>query len=394
MKRNYLIAVICSLVMILLFGSVFFTTPESEKRIKVGYIYVGDASTAYTYNFIMAEEKIAETYGDRVENIRKFNVTEGEEEESLQELINEGCEIIFGTSYGYGETLKKAAKEHPEIQFCQATCSNAGEKPVLSNYHTFMGKIFEGRYVSGVAAGMKLKEMIENGEIKKDEALIGYVGAFSCAEVISGYTAFFLGVRSVVPEAEMKVRYTNTWSDFIEEKAIATQLINEGCRIISQHSDTYGPAVACENAKQKTYHISYNQNMLDMAPTTSIIGCRINWAPYMVSAVGAVLNDEKIEEVLDADIHGTDAGAGFQKNWVQMLELNEYIAADGTREAVEQCIDQLIAEDHLLFVGDYIGVDPVDSSDTIDLNDGYEENKESSAPTFHYVLKDVIHVEE
>ena len=142
----------------------------------------------------------------------------------------------------YGEKTKEYAEAYPEIQFCQATCSNANEEPVLKNYHTFMGNIYQGRYISGVVAGMKLQELIEDGEITPGQAKAGYIGAYSCAEVISGYTAFFLGIRSVVPGATMTVRYTNTWGNHLLEKECAKKLIDEGCVIISQHSDTAGPA--------------------------------------------------------------------------------------------------------------------------------------------------------
>ncbi len=286
--------------------------------------------------------------------------------------------------------------EYPDIQFCEATCDNANTDPVLPNYHTFMGEIYQGRYISGVVAGMKLREMIDTGVIKSSEAMVGYVGAYPYAEVISGYTAFLLGVRSVAPEAVMKVLYTDTWSSYGLEKKCAERLIDEGCVIISQHSDTIGPAVACEEAAvQKTvYHVGYNQSMTDVAPTTSLISCRINWIPYFTGAVSAVLSEQPIEEMIDGNRHGMDVGAGFEKDWVQMLELNSYIAAEGTKEEIERLTNEFSSGGVDVFVGDYTGKNPFDETDTIDLKGGYTENENSSAPAFHYVLDDVITVEE
>ena len=176
------------------------------------------------------------------------------------------------------------------------------------------------------------------------------------------------------------------------EKEYAEKLIHKGCVIISQHSDTIGPAVACEkaNADHPVFHVGYNQSMLDVAPTTSLCSTRINWEPYMVSAVGAVLDGVSIESRVDGNVHGQDVGAGFEKNWVQMLELNTIICADMTEETVDAVVDALINKQLEVFKGDYTGTDPCDENDTIDLREGYIENENSSAPTFHWVLDDVI----
>lgn len=397
MKRIYAISFISTIAVIIIAALFQFLVLDkrTQKHIKVGFVYVGDTSTVYTGNFVKAQNAIEKQYGDRVKTYAKYNVTEGNEGEILQELIDTGCELIFTTSYGFSEKTKEYAKRYRNVQFCQATGSNANEKPKLSNYHTFMGAVYQGRYVSGVAAGMKIKEMIKDKTITKEQAKIGYVGAYPYAEVISGYTAFLLGVRSVVPQAVMTVRYTNTWGSYALEKKCAMELIDEGCVIISQHSDTTGPAVACEAARgtKTTYHVAYNQSMEDVAPTTYLTGCRINWEPYILEAVSAVLSDKKIEDVVNANINGNDAGAGFERNWVSMLELNEIAVAKGTQERMEDAIKQLKTGKLAVFQGDYIGINPYDAKDTIDLNKGYQENKDSSAPTFHYVLKDVIQIE-
>ena len=398
MKRVYTLTIICSVTLILLFHGTMIVNSmfdNHKDHIKVGFLYVGDGCDAYTNNFIKAQKAIEVEYGDAVEIIAKYNVAEGTEEKYLLELVDNGCDIIFTTSYGYGETAKKIAAQNPDVQFCMATCSNANEEPLLSNCHNFMGEIYQGRYVSGVVAGLKLNELIENGEISENDAKIGYVGAFPYAEVISGYTAFFLGVRSVVPTAEMTVVYTDSWSDYSLEKQVTERLIKEGCVIISQHSDTSGPAVACEelSSEYTVYHIGYNQSMADVAPTTSLISSRINWQYYMVEAVGAVLDGKDIEDVVEGNVNGNDISGGFKEKWVQMLKLNNTIAAKGTQRKIDDLIEEFCDGDIDVFKGNYIGIDPFDENDTYDLSKGYTENEKSSAPTFHYVLKDVINIE-
>ncbi len=396
MKGKYVITFLCAIVLI--FGNLLYHVlqPSYEKSVTVGFLYIGDASDAYTKNFMKAQEAVKETFGSQVKTVVKYNVAEGEAaNEAIDSLIQSGCDIIFGTSFGYGEAMKQHAEKNPKIQFCQASCYNSKD-PELDNYHTFMGFAHEGRYVSGVAAGMKLKEMINKGEVE-GTPWIGYVAAFPYAEVISGYTAFYLGVQSIVPDVQMKVKYSNSWNDYKTEKRITKDLIEEGCVIISQHSDTTGPAVACENAKGEhdVIHVSYNQSMTSIAPTTSLIGCRINWEPYIVGAVDAMLMEKGIETCVKGRIYGNDIGAGFGQNWVQMLELNEVLAAEGTVEAIEKTI-ALFQENSTfeIFRGEFVGVNPYDETDTYDLREGFREGESQSAPSFCYVLSDVIHVEE
>ncbi len=397
MKKTYLITFftcICVLAFTVLWTAVF--KKHDDTVIKVGFIYVGDASTGYTGNFIDAQNELEKLYPDRVRVIAMYNVAEGTEDEYLQKLVDEGCSIIFSTSYNYGVTTKEFAGRYPDIEFCMATCDNANEEPYLENYHTFMGAIYEGKYVAGVAAGLKLAELIADGTITAEEAKIGYVAAYPYAEVISGYTAFLLGVRSVVPDAVMTVKYTYKWNDYLLEKKYAAQLINEGCVIISQHSDTVGPAIACEetDADIPVYLISYNQSMADIAPTTYITGCKINWEPYVTAAVGAVLEGRDIEKTVKGNVNGNDIGAGFDEDWVEMLKLNEVIAAEGTGEKLDEVIGKLKRGELCVFKGDYLGVNVDNPEDIYDLSQGYEENRDRSAPAFNYILKDVIIIEE
>ncbi len=368
---------------------------KQEKGIKVvdvGFIYIGDESTPYTLNFINVEKYLSTTYGNKVKIHAIKNVTEGNENLALQQLVDEGCDIIFATSYGYEGKVKEFAAKYPDIEFCQATGDNITDEPVLDNYHTFMGHIYEGRYICGVIAGMKLKELINDGKIAADQAKIGYVAAYPYPEVISGYTAFYMGVHSQVPQVKMNVIYTNSWNNYNLEKKAATRLINNGCIIISQGSDTIGAAVACESAMvdHPVYHVGYNQSTVDVAPTSALISCRINWQPYIVSAVDAVMRGHDIEADVAADINGNDAGAGFDQGWVEMLELNNNIAAEGSEEVESKLISEFANKNVEVFVGDFTGKDPLNSSDTIDLTKPYKENEHSSAPSFHYVLDDVI----
>lgn len=388
---KFIVTLLASALMIGLTTVVYFSNVKEEKHIKVGYIYESDIANPYVANFIRAQKKIEEIYGTQVESIVEYNIKDGNEGPAIERLVDAGCDLIFGTCYGYGPELKEAAEKYPEIQFCAATADNA-DNPAQANYHTFMGRIYEGRYISGYVAGLKIQELIESGEITSDNVYIGYIGAFPNPEVISGYTAFYLGVKSVVPEAIMKVKYTNAWSNYDIEKKVARELIEENCVIIAQHSDTSGPAIACEEAKGQynVYHVGYNQSMFEVAPTTSLVSCRINWIPYMVTTVGAVLEGKNIESAQGATSFGQDACGGFDYGWVEMLNLNEVLVSADMKEEINECMQEFENNPHTVFIGDYTGTNPLDPSDVIDLTDGYEENEIRSAPSFGYVLDDII----
>lgn len=378
----------------LLIKGVFFDEPD-DKEIKIGFVYVGDSSDSYTNNLLKAQNAIEKQFGEKVTIDSKFNVAEDKAGAVMEHLVEEECDIIFSTSYNFGEAAKACAGKFPEVEFCQIGCSNANEEPKLKNYHTFMGAVYQGRYISGVAAGMKLKELIESGSITAEQAKIGFIGAYPYTEVITSFTSFLLGVRSVVPEAVMTVRYTHSWANYQLEKELARELIDEeGCVIISQHTDTEGPAIACEETDRRkiVYYVSFNADTHNVAPTTYLVGSRINWAPYMTEAVGAVLRGKSIESCVNGRVIGNDVGAGFEKDWVQMLQLNEFTAAKGTKERINELIKQFEEGKIMVFKGDYTGVNPNDPSDVIDLRNGYRENEKCSAPSFRYILDDVITV--
>ncbi|MBR5422251.1 MAG: BMP family ABC transporter substrate-binding protein [Lachnospiraceae bacterium] len=398
-RENILLTGLTCLVILCLFAALRLGQAREGgemETVVVGFIYEGDESTPYTANFKRAADELRDKYGDQITILERFNVSESAPQEALTELVEEGCGIIFANSYGYGVYMKEMAAKYPKVQFCQATCSDANVEPVLDNYHNFMGEICEGRYVEGLVAGRKLRELIDEGRITEEEAWIGYVGAYPYAEVISGYTAFFLGVREECPSARMRLRYTNTWTNYNLEKDAAEKLIEEGCVIISQHSDTVGPAVACEDARlsHPVYHVGYNQDMISVAPTTSLTGCRINWSPYVSSAVEAMLRDVPIEKNVKGHKNGLDVGGGFDEGWVEMLELNHIIAPEGCEELINEAVEAFMRGTVHIYQGEYTGTDPFDPSDTIDLRTEYKENSTGSAPSFHYVLDDVIIVEE
>ena len=396
MKRVYIItALTCLVILAAIVGCFrFFNLSAERDGLKIGFVYDNDESTPYTYNFSLAKDALEKKYGDRVEILTCSNVLDEKMEEPLRELAANGCDIIFFN--GYSELVRALAPEYPEIQFCQTSYMDMSNETVPANYHTFKGEAYQGRYVSGIAAGMKIKQLIDEGIIAEDQAMVGFVAAFPTSEVISGYTAFLLGVRSVVPQAVMRVCYTQTWSSYAQEKDAAQQLIAEGCVIISQHTDTIGPAIACEEASESrsVYFVGYNQSMSDVAPAASLVTSRICWEKYVLSAVDAVMRDKQIESMVSGRIHGTDVSAGFEKGWVEMTDLNRQAAAPGTQEAMDSAIEQFRrGKSDFVFKGDYTGVDPDDPADTIDLRGGYAENENTSFPTFHYILNDVITIE-
>ncbi len=397
MKRVYITVVLTCLVMLAAFVGLFRVLNLSGGRdhLTIGFIYDNDESTPYTYNFSLAKDAVEKKYGKQVDILTRSNVLDNEMEEPLRELANAGCDIIFFN--GYSETVIKMAPEYPDIEFCQTSYMDMSGQTVPENYHTFKGEAYQGRYVSGIAAGMKIRQMIGEGVITDDQALVGFVAAFPTSEVISGYTAFILGVRSVVPKAVMRVRYTQTWSSYAEEKSAAEKLISEGCVIISQHTDTIGPAIACEetSGKRKVYFVGYNQSMSEVAPGTSLVTSRVCWEPYVVAAVDALMINKEIEEVVSGKKHGNDVSAGFERGWVEMIDLNVPVAAPGTMGAINNAIEQFKRSGgDFVFRGNYIGVDPDNPTNTIDLTYGYSENANTSYPLFGYILTDIITVEE
>ena len=299
---------------------------DSASEVKVGFIFLHDENSTYDLNFMNAAEAACKNLGlDESQYVFKKNVPEGQEcYDAAAELVDEGCTIIFADSFGHESFMIEAAKEFPEVQFCHATGTLAHTEG-LDNYHNAFASIYEGRYLAGIAAGLKLNEMIANGEFTADEAKIGYVGAFTYAEVISGYTSFFLGARSVCPSATMEVTFTGSWYDETAEKEAANTLIKNGCKLISQHADSMGAPTACETAGVP--NVSYNGSTESACPNTFIVSSRIDWTPYYEYAIKAVMNGESI----DTDWTGTLATGS-----VVLTDVNENVAAEGTAEAIAE----------------------------------------------------------
>jgi len=372
----------------------YWTRKPEDGILKVGFVYSEDESTPYTANFVQAQRSLEETFGDKIEIYSRSNVQSRKSERPLLELIQEGCRIIFVNLDA--DTSVTLAREYPNVEFCQVSLPDLRLEGTPENYHTFNGEIYQARYVSGVVAGMKLRQLIDSGAISPKDAIIGYVGANASTEVISGYTAFLLGVRSLAPEATMRVRYTGSWSNYHAEKEQTRRLIEEGCVIIAQHVNTTAPAVACEEATASghtVYHVGYHQSMMDIAPSCALVSIRTNWIPYITEAVQAVMDRKPVEQGVSGHAHGRDISAGFESGWVELLELNELIAAEGSAEKADRTIKELISGNIQVFSGNYIGVNPRNPADTIDLSKPYMENQNSSNPSFGYILRDYITIE-
>lgn len=299
------------------------STSSDVKTVKFGLITLHDENSTYDKNFITAAKEAAEACG--VELVQKNNIEEGQAAyEAAAELVDEGCNLILADSFGHEDYIIQVAKEFTDVQFLHATGTKAHTEN-LSNYHNAFSAIYEGRYLAGVAAGEKLNQMIADKKITADQAKLGYVGAYTYAEVISGYTSFYLGAKSVCPSATMKVTFTGSWYDETAEKEAAQKLINDGCVVISQHADSMGAPTACEKAGVP--NVSYNGSTESACPNTFIVSSRINWAPYYEHCIKAVQEGKEIE----ADWVGTLAD-----NSVCLTDFGAKATADGTAEAVEK----------------------------------------------------------
>lgn len=395
MKRYYLVTFIICFAVLTAFSFIFNIWEEKVTLdlVRVGFLSENDEMTVNTNNFIQSRNILEKEFQGHVEIFIKTNVGNDQTEEALMELVRSGCNIIFANTRS--NAVRVAARNNPDVLFCQISNAVAVNSKGGDNFHTFNARSFEAHYVGGVVAGLKLRELIDSGMITVDDALVGYVGSYQTAEVISGFTSFFLGVHSVVPEAMMRVRYAHALSNFHVEKNIAKELIDEGCVIIAQNSGTTGPAAACQDAaaKKPVFHVGLNQNMIDIAPSVSLVSPRINWDPYITGAVQAVMNNMPIEEVVRGKVNGNDVWAGFDQGWLEMLELNDNVASEGTRTEMNQVIESIKKGQIEVFKGSFIGENPDDPRIITDLKWGYPENRSSSKPNFHYLLRDLITVE-
>ncbi|WP_022779822.1 BMP family ABC transporter substrate-binding protein [Butyrivibrio sp. AE3009] len=359
--------------------------PAAASDVKVGFIFLHDENSTYDLNFINGATQACEAAG--VEYMLKTNIPEGQEcYEAACELADAGCDIVFADSFGHEDYMIEAAKEYPNVQFCHATGTKAHTEG-LSNYHNAFATIFEGRYLAGIAAGMKLNEMIANGEITADQTKIGYVGAYTYAEVISGYTSFFLGARSVCPTATMEVTFTGSWYDETAEKEGANKLIEDGCVLLSQHADSMGAPTACEKAGVPD--ISYNGSTASACPNTFIVSSRIDWAPYFAYIIDAVANGKEIATdwvgtLETGSVVLTDLGSAAAEGTAEAIEEAEKAMNAGTLHVFDTTTFTVNGETLTSYMAD-VDTDPEYTADTEVITDGYFAESGSefrSAPYF------------
>lgn len=363
----------------------------APEDLKIGFVYIGDENEGYTAAHYAGAVAMKEQFGlsdDQL--IFKWNTPEDETaKDAAMDLADQGCQIVFANSFGHESYVIEAAKEYPEVQFCHATGFQAASSG-LSNMHNYFTSIYESRYVSGVVAGMKLNQMMEEGQITEDTCKIGYVGAYPYAEVISGYTSFFLGVRSVCPSATMEVKYTNSWASFDLEKEAADALISNGCVLISQHADTTGAPTACEAAGVPC--VGYNISMIATAPNSALTSASNNWASYVTYAVQCMVDGTPID---------TDWCKGFSDGAVLITELNEAVIAPGTAEKVKEVEDAIAAGTLHVFDtstwtvnGETLDTYKKEGSDIEYISDGYfHESEFASAPAFDILIDGITTIE-
>ncbi|MGN0548380.1 MAG: BMP family ABC transporter substrate-binding protein [Acutalibacteraceae bacterium] len=372
---------------------------DTEKKLKVGFIFLHDENSTYDNNFLTGAEEACKKLG--VEMITKKNIPEQNAcYDAAAELVDSGCSIIFADSFGHEDFMIKAAKDFTDVQFCHATGTKAHTEN-LPNFHNAFASIYEGRYLAGVAAGLKLNEMIAAGKFKAEEAKMGYVGAFTYAEVISGYTAFYLGAKSVCPTVTMDVSFTGSWYDETLEKEAANTLIQKGCKLISQHADSMGAPTACETAGIP--NVSYNGSTVSQCPNTFIVSSRINWEPYFEYMIKCVQDGKAIDtdwtgnlgtgSVVLTEVNGKAAAANtqaeldkvkaqFDAGTLHVFDVNNFtVTVDAEKKLnVNAKVD---ANGHLTNYMADVDTDANYTADTEVVKDGYfHESEFRSAPYF------------
>ena len=342
---------------------------NETKKVKVGFITLHDENSTYDLNFINAAKEACQTLG-LVENEDYFikkNVPEGQEcYNAAAELAEQGCNIIFADSFGHESYMIEAAKEFKNVQFCHSTGVRAHTEG-LANYHNAFASIYEGRYLAGIAAGLKT-------ETNK----LGYVAAKPFAEVISGYTAFYLGAKSVNPDVTMLVNYTNEWSDATKEATNAQALIDQGCDVISQHSDTSAPATTAQN--NGVFAVGYNDDMIPVAPDAALVSARVNWGAYYEYALKCLIDGEAIDQ---------DWCGSYAEGACYLSPFNDAIIADGTKEAIEKAAAGLADGSVQVFAGPLHGKDADGNELNLAEGEYYKENEKGSSPTFTYIVDGV-----
>ncbi|MDD7503681.1 MAG: BMP family ABC transporter substrate-binding protein [Eubacteriales bacterium] len=325
-----------ALVLAMAFALCACTPNEDKDDFKVGVILVGDENEGYTYAHMEGIEAARVACGlEKDQIIYKYNIEENEAcYQAAVDLVEQGCKIVFANSFAHESFLIQAAKEYPDVLFCHATGQTAAKQTDLKNIFNYFTAIYEARYVSGVVAGMKLKELMDNGTVTDPH--VGYVGAYPYAEVVSGYTAFFLGIQSIVPDAYMEVQYTNKWFDLTLEAEAANALMARGCVIIGQHADSTGAPSAIQAAHDdgtypNVYSVGYNIDMLNVAPDVALTSPQNNWGAYYTYAIKTAMEGKEMQQ---------DWCYGYIDEAVQISQLGT-ACAEGTQEAVAAVIDKI-----------------------------------------------------
>lgn len=312
---------------------------------KVGVILIGDENEGYTYAHIAGIQTAAQELGLTADQISwKYSIHEDEScYDAAYDLIEEGCDVIFSNSYGHQTYMELVASENPKLQIVSMTGDTAAASG-LANFSNAFTSVYESRYVSGVVAGMKIKELVDSGALsdknydENGNVKVGYVGAYPYAEVVSGYTAFYLGVKSVVENVAMSVQYTNSWFDLVAEGEAANALVASGCVIIGQHADSTGAPSAVEKALGEgtvCYSVGYNIDMLSVAPNAALTSATNNWAAYYTGAIASAMKGEKIAEWSE----------GYATGAVGITNLGP-ACAEGTAEVVAE-VEQALTNGEL-----------------------------------------------
>ena len=355
---------------------------------KIGFIFLHDANSTYDKNFIDAAEEAVAAMGLTDAQVEyRTNIDESEEcYNTARELVDAGCDVIFADSFGHETYMLKAAKEFPNVEFCHATGTMA-HTAGLANFHNGFASIYEGRYLAGIAAGMKLKELYgdENGNVSAENAKIGYVGAFTYAEVISGYTSFYLGAKSVVSNVTMEVTFTGSWYDEAAEREGANNLISRGAKLISQHADSMGAPSACEVAGVP--NVSYNGSTYSACPNTFIVSSRINWVPYFKYIIAQKVKGEAIAadytgSIKDGSVVLTNLGSAAAEGTVEAIVAARTQLANGTLNVFDTSKFTVGGKTLTSYMAD-VDTDAAYTPDTEVIENGiFRESKFRSAPYF------------
>jgi len=370
MKKMFVAALILLLTLSITAGCNSGSSDSGEltlSNVKVGFVHISDPSDmGYTYNHDLGTEKMKATLGlSDNQVISKYNISEDSScDTAIRELVESGCNIIFATSFGFEDYMIEVAKEYPDIEFCHATGYQAAMSG-LPNMHNYFGSIYQARYLSGIAAGLKTQTN-----------KLGYVSAMPFAECISGYCGFYLGALSVNPNVTMDVIYTNSWNDPTAESRAAQALIDRGCDVIGQHCDSPSPQTTAE--ANGVWGVGYNSDMIPAAPNAALTSAIWDWGIYLTYAV---------QNLVEGSTIPVDWSGGLAEGVCDISPLNEAIIVPGTADAIEA------ARQRILGGWDVFTGPLYDNQGVLVVEDGVTFEEPQSAPSFDHVLSGIMVVE-